>query len=49
MIAGSMIPVMLNLGDIQVANYMMVEKVTHIFQNRRHTMDLIVSGGDFSG
>lgn len=48
-IAGSMIPVMLNLGDIQVANYMMVEKVTHIFQNRRHTMDLIVSGGDFSG
>lgn len=47
--AGSLVPVILKLADIKVANYMMVEKVTHIFQNRQHKMDLILSGGDFSG
>lgn len=47
--AGSLVPVMLDLQDIKVANYMVVEKVTHIFNNRQHTMDLVVSGGDFSG
>lgn len=46
--AGSLIPVLLTLADIKVANYMMVEKVTHTFNNRQHTMDLILSGGDFS-
>lgn len=44
---GSLVPVMLNLGDIKVANYMLVEKVTHTFSNRQHQMDLVVSGGDF--
>jgi hypothetical protein len=47
--AGSLVPVILNLDDVKVANYMMVEKVTHIFKNHQHTMDLVVSGGDFSG
>ncbi len=47
--AGSLVPVILNLGDIKVANYMIVEKVTHTFKNRQHTMDLVLSGGDFNG
>lgn len=45
---GSLVPVILDLQDIKVANYMLVEKVTHTFNNRQHTMDLILSGGDFS-
>lgn len=47
--AGSLVPVMLNLQDIKVANYMIVEKVTHEFSNCYHKMELVVSGGDFSG
>jgi len=46
--AGSLVPVILDLRDIKVANYMLVEKVTHNFNNRQHTMDLVLSGGDFS-
>lgn len=46
---GSLVPVMLQVHDLKVANYMLVEKVTHIFKNHEWTMDLIVSGGDFSG
>ena len=45
--AGSMVPVLLDLTDIRVANYMLVEKVTHTFQNRQYSMDLVLSGGDF--
>lgn len=45
---GSLVPVLLNLVDLTVTNYMMVEKVTHTFNNRQYTMDLVVSGGDFS-
>ena len=41
-------PVILDLGDLKIANYMLVEKVTHKFKNREYTMDLVVSGGDFS-
>lgn len=29
---GSLVPVMLDLGDITVANYMLVDKVTHTFK-----------------
>lgn len=46
--AGSLIPVMLDLKDIKISSYMLVEKVTHTFKNNQHSMDLIVSGGDFS-
>ena len=46
--AGSLVPVMLKVHELNVANYMLVEKVTHTFKNREWTMDLIVSGGDFS-
>ena len=45
--AGSLVPVILDLRDIKVANYMLVEKVTHNFNNRQYTMDLVLSGGDF--
>jgi hypothetical protein len=47
--AGSLVPVVLNLLDVKIANYMLVEKVTHTFKNNQYTMDLILSGGDFSG
>ena len=47
--AGSLVPVILDLHDMKIANYMVVEKVTHTFNNRNHSMDLVLSGGDFSG
>lgn len=46
--AGSLVPVLLDLVDIKIANYMLVDKVTHIFKNRQYTMDLSLSGGGFS-
>lgn len=42
--AGSLIPVMLNLGDIVLSNYLLVEKVTHTFKNDLYTMDLTMNG-----
>ena len=42
---GTLIPVKLNLGDIITNNYMLVEKVTHKFDNDCHTMDLTLEGG----
>ena len=41
---GTLIPVKLYLGDIDVCNYMLVEKVTHNFTNDHHTMDLTLEG-----
>lgn len=46
-IAGCLVPVILNLGDIKVQNWMMVAKVTHKFSNQVHTMDLELIGGEF--
>ena len=46
--AGSLVPIMLKVHELSIANYMLVEKVTHTFKNHEWTMDLIVSGGDFS-
>lgn len=42
---GTLIPVKLNLGDIIVNNYMLVESVTHKFENDNYTMDLTLEGG----
>jgi hypothetical protein len=42
--AGMLIPVTLDLGDIQTNNYLLVEKVTHTFENDHHTMDLTLEG-----
>lgn len=44
---GSLIIVKLNLGDINVQNYMMVESVKHTFKNDEHLMDLSLRGGEF--
>lgn len=41
---GTLIPVKLYLGDINVSNYMLVTKVTHTFKNDHYTMDLTVDG-----
>ena len=41
---GTLIPVRLNLGDVQTNHYMLVDKVTHKFNLDHYTMDLTVSG-----
>lgn len=41
---GTLIPVKLYLGDIEVNNYLLVDKVTHTFKNDHYTMDLTVDG-----
>lgn len=45
--AGSMVVVKLNLGDIVLNNYMLVEKCKHTFKNDEHLMDLTLRGGEF--
>ena len=42
--AGTLIPVRLDLGDISTNNFMLVEKVTHKFNNDHYTMDLTLEG-----
>lgn len=45
--AGSSVGVGLNLGDITVAKYMVVENVKHTFNESDHYMDLRLIGGGF--
>ena len=45
---GSLVVVQLDLGDVKLQNLMLVEKCVHKYGERKHTMDLTVSGGDFS-
>lgn len=45
--AGCALPVSLTLGDVVVANYMVVEKVVHTFGDGTHFMDLELIGGEF--
>lgn len=45
--AGCSVVVKLDLGDISIQNFMLVEKVKHTFNNDLHTMDLTLRGGDF--
>ena len=47
--AGSMVAVRLDLGDMSVNNFMLVEKVTHTFKLDEHFMDLTFRGGEFVG
>lgn len=47
--AGSMVAVRLDLGDMTVNNFMLVEKVTHTFKLDEHFMDLTLKGGEFVG
>lgn len=45
--AGTMVVVQLYLGDINVSNYLLVEKVTHTFNNDQHLMSMNLRGGEF--
>ena len=45
--AGSLIAIVLDLGDMKLQNYMLVDKATHKFNNDLHTMDLTLVGGEF--
>ena len=45
--AGTMVVVQLYLGDISVSNYLLVEKVTHTFNNDQHLMSMNLRGGEF--
>lgn len=44
---GSLLPVELNLGDLILNQFLMVEQVRHRFTQGGHTMDLSLVGGDF--
>ena len=44
---GTSVIVKLDLGDIKVQNFMVVEKVKHTFKNNEHFMDLTLKGGEF--
>lgn len=45
--AGSLVAVNLDLGDMKVKNFMLVEKVKHTFRQDEHFMELTLRGGDF--
>ncbi|MGN1481453.1 XkdQ/YqbQ family protein [Porcipelethomonas sp.] len=45
--AGSMIVVNLDLGDVKLKNFMLVEKAKHTFKLNEHFMDLTLRGGEF--
>lgn len=45
--AGSMIMVNLNLGDVKLKNFMLVEKAKHTFMLDEHYMELTLRGGEF--
>lgn len=47
--AGFSIVVKLDLGDVSVQNYMMVENAKHTFTNNQHLMDLKLRGGIITG
>ena len=41
---GSCVLVNMNIGDIELSNFMYVDSVTHHFENGRHSMDMTLSG-----
>ena len=45
--AGSMVVVNLDLGDIKLKNFMLVEKCKHTYKEGEHWMDLTLRGGEF--
>lgn len=46
--AGTSVIVKLNLGDVSLQNYMLVEKAKHTFSNNSHSMDLTLRGGEIN-
>lgn len=47
--AGSMIVVNLDLGDVNLKNFMLVESCRHTYGENEHWMDLTLRGGEFVG
>lgn len=47
--AGSMIAVNLDLGDVKLRNFMLVESCRHTYKESEHWMDLTLRGGEFIG
>ncbi len=45
--AGTTLIVKLDLGDVSLQNYMMVEKASHTFKKDDHRMNLTLRGGEF--
>ena len=45
---GTILPVVLGLGDMNLSAFMRVEQVQHVFTENKHTMSLRLSGGAFS-
>lgn len=45
--AGCLIPIHIDLGDLTLKNYMMIDNVKHTIENGRHTMDMQLVGGEF--
>ena len=45
--AGCLVPVTIKIYYQKVSGYLLVDKVTHTFNNSQHLMDLELSGGDF--
>ena len=45
--AGSMVVINLDLGDMKVKNWMLVEKCKHTYKEGEHWMDLTLTGGEF--
>lgn len=45
--AGSLVGVILDLGDVKLQNYMLVETCRHSFKLDEHTMELKLRGGEF--
>ena len=46
---GSMVAVQLDLGEIQISNWMIVESVTHKYEDGEHWMNLKLRGGVING
>lgn len=46
---GSMLVVNLDLGDMKLKNFMLVESCKHIYKENEHWMDLTLVGGEFVG
>lgn len=45
--AGTLLVVMLDLGDMELSSYLMVEHIKHSFKNEQHLMEMKVRGGTF--
>lgn len=47
--AGSMVVICLDLGDVKLNNFMLVEQCKHIYKQNEHWMNLTLKGGEFVG